>query len=144
MGKTERFSLFLEDNRHARNSQAAYHYQKPIEVITANTVEELLNAFEIIQHRIDDGFHIAGWISYEAGLCLEDKLVTLLPDKLDVPLLKMGVFKGRDIISNEGANHYWRSFDNPGQYQLGEIRLNQSYEKYENSFNQIQNFLKIY
>ena len=142
MGKTENFSLFLEDNRHGRNSQAACHYQNPEEVITAKTAEELFKAFEIIEHRIDDGFHVAGWISYEAGLCLEDKLVTLLPDKLDVPLLKMGVFKERDIICHEGANQYWRSFDNPGQYQLGEMRLNQSYEKYENSFNEIQNFLK--
>lgn len=141
MAKTERFLLFLEDNRHGKNSQAAYHYQNPEEVITAKTPEELFNAFEIIQQRMDDGFHVAGWISYEAGLCLEDKLISLLPTKLDVPLLKMGVFKGRDIIDDEGANQYWRPYDDQSHFKLGAMKLNLSRQQYEDSFDKIQKFL---
>ena len=60
MGKAERFSLFLEDNRNGRNSHAAYYYQNPIEIITARTPNELAKAFENIQTKMDEGFHVAG------------------------------------------------------------------------------------
>ncbi|MDG1727425.1 MAG: aminodeoxychorismate synthase component I [Emcibacteraceae bacterium] len=142
MGKAERFSLFLEDNRNGRNSHAAYYYQNPIEIITARTPNELAKAFENIQTKMDEGFHVAGWISYEAGCCLEEKLHTLIPEELDQPLLKMGVFKGREIISSEGANQHWRAFDKPNSYKLGDIRLNQSFEHYKKSFSAIQDYLK--
>lgn len=142
MVKTERFSLFLEDNRSGHNSQAAYYYQNPIEIITARTPKELIKAFESIQTKMDEGFHVAGWISYEAGYCLEEKLHTLIPEELEQPLLKMGVFKGREIISNEGANQHWRAFDIPNSYKLGDINLNQCFEHYKKSFKAIQDYLK--
>jgi len=61
---------------------------------------------------------------------------------LDQPLLKMGVFKGREIISSEGANQHWRAYDTPNSYKLGDIRLNQSFEHYKKSFSAIQDYLK--
>lgn len=142
MGKTDRFSLFLEDNRNGSNTHAAYFYQNPLEIITANTSEELKKAFEIIQSKMGEGLHIAGWISYEAGYCLEEKLEKLIPKKPEVPLLKMGVFKGREILSNECADQYWRDFQDSNAYILKDVSFNQDIEQYESSFDTIQNYLK--
>jgi len=67
-------------------------YENPIHIIKACSAEEVLSAMSEIQSRLDDGFHLAGYMSYEAGFALEPKLSSLL--KTDgSPLILMGVFE---------------------------------------------------
>ncbi|MDG1857649.1 MAG: aminodeoxychorismate synthase component I [Emcibacteraceae bacterium] len=138
MGK---FSVFLENNRDGDNHQAAYRYENPVEMIIATTADELFTAFQRIKECMSDGFHVAGWISYEAGLCYEAKLLSLLPEKLDVPLLTMGVYKTREVIGFEDADHYWKEKSERSAFNLTNLSLSESREQYAEKFDKIQNYL---
>ncbi len=67
-------------------------YVNPIEIITARTPAELFKAMDKIQEKLDTGYYVAGYFSYEAGYALESKLLPKLKPS-DTPLLLMGVFE---------------------------------------------------
>ncbi|MDG1437655.1 MAG: aminodeoxychorismate synthase component I, partial [Emcibacteraceae bacterium] len=138
MGK---FSVFLENNRDDKNHQAAFRYKNPIEMIVAKTADELFHAMDHIKKCMSEGFHVAGWMSYEAGLCFESKLRPLLPDELDAPLLTMGVFKTREVLGFQDAEHYWKEKSERSGFKLSNLSLSESREQYSEKFNKIQNYL---
>jgi len=67
------------------------HYENPVEIISAYTQKELSDALQVLQSRLDQGWFAAGYISYEAGLCLESKLQNHITPS-EQPLLLMGIF----------------------------------------------------
>lgn len=138
MGK---FSIFLENNRDGGNRQAAFRYQNPIEMITAISADELIIAIKRIEECLGDGYHVAGWMSYEAGLCLEDKLMPLLPEVLESPLLTMGVFKSREIMDFQDAQHYWKTRGDLSGFELKNLHLSEDRADYAEKFEKIQNYL---
>ncbi|MBT5187767.1 MAG: aminodeoxychorismate synthase component I [Kordiimonadaceae bacterium] len=142
MSGDKTLSIFLENNQNEQHHEAAYYYKEPREIISVHDPVELKAGFARIEAALARGFHVAGWFSYEAGLCLEGKLKGLLPEKLDYPLIHMGVFKERQVFSSLDADHYWRGFENPTGYELSDIKLSLSREEYEIAFNQIQEYLK--
>ena len=142
MKSMSNLSLFLENNQDKNNSEAAYVYDDPIEVISATIPEEMDGALERIEHMLAQGKHVAGWISYEAGLYFESKLLELVPDELTYPLIYMGVYETRKILSFDDADHYWRQFEDNQAYELKNLHLSLTREEYESGFNQIQEYLK--
>ncbi len=135
------FSLFLENNLGNSSQRSVLFYEKPSSIITILKPDDLENGFFRIEKALADGFHVAGWMSYEAGLCLEDKLSNLLPKELKQPLLVMGVFKERQVLSAADAEAYWQKFENPAAFSLENLRLNQSQEQYDQAFSKIKNYL---
>ena len=113
-----KLSLFLENNQDIKNNEAAYIYEDPIEIITANKPSEIAQAFERVQCKLDENYHVAGWVSYEAGLWFENKLKSLLPEKPIVPYIYMGVYKERKILDGQSADHHWRSHEDRSAYEL--------------------------
>lgn len=142
MTQSRKLSLFLENNQHFGNQDAAYIYEDPLEIISITKPEYLNDGFEEIKAWIQKGYHVAGWFSYEAGLCLEDKLESLIPENLKYPLIHMGVYQTRKVISATDADNYWRGFENPSAYQLEKLTLSQSREEYQKAFNAISDYLK--
>jgi para-aminobenzoate synthetase/4-amino-4-deoxychorismate lyase len=69
-------------------------YKDPVQVITARTMQDIAPAIEAMDEALDAGFHLAGWIGYEAGYALEARLAPLAPPPGDIPLIWMGVFEG--------------------------------------------------
>lgn len=135
-------SLFLENNQDKNNSEAAYIYDDPIEIIRADNPEEITNAFEQIELMLVQGRHVAGWISYEAGLYFENKLAASIPDELNYPLIYMGVYKTRKTLNSDAADHHWQQFEDDQAYALENLHLSLTREQYETGFNQIQECLK--
>ena len=142
MANKAKLSLFLENNRISSAREAAFVYDNPIEVISVNKADDLENGFANIKEALDRGYHVAGWISYEAGLCLEDKLRPLAQMISKVPLIHMGVYKNRKVLDAQSANNYWGEYKNTSSYELSNVRLSQDKERYERSFNRIQEYLK--
>lgn len=142
MSGKHKLSIFLENNRASSKREAAYVYEEPVEVISVCEPGELESGFKRIEAALSCGLHVAGWFSYEAGLLLEDKLKGLLPEVLDYPLIHMGVYKERQVMSAADADHYWCGFENPSGYELSDITLSLSRAEYEKAFNQIQGYLK--
>jgi len=67
-------------------------FDRPREIIVAESAGEFVPALEAAQAAADDGKWLAGYFSYEAGYLLEPKLVPLLPEGRRAPLVCLGVF----------------------------------------------------
>jgi para-aminobenzoate synthetase component I len=74
-------------------------FAKPREILAAHDEQELEAALEAAETARREGKWLAGYLSYEAGFLLEDKLKPLLPNGRTVPLMLMGVFDEADIAS---------------------------------------------
>lgn len=74
-------------------------FAKPRQILAAHNERELEAALEAAEKARRDGKWLAGYLSYEAGYLLEDKLKPLLPNGRSVPLMLMGVFDEADIAS---------------------------------------------
>ena len=81
--------IFLDDSQ----TPAPRFYHNPIEIIRADTPQEIDAAFARLKRAHEAGHYLAGYISYELGLTFEDKLTPLLPETYGHPLLCFGVFK---------------------------------------------------
>jgi para-aminobenzoate synthetase component 1 len=88
-GQTDHQILFRDEI-----AGTSLSFQNPVEILSADTPDELmgvLNAIEAYQAR---GFWIAGYLSYEAGFCFEDKLKKQIPQIRRADLARFGVFEG--------------------------------------------------
>ncbi|AMK19255.1 MULTISPECIES: aminodeoxychorismate synthase component I [Sphingobium] len=99
-GPSEAFVLF--DDARERGAAPARLYRDPVEIIAAHALEDVQPALDRIAEAAERGLHAAGYISYEAGLVLEDRLRQLAFDHRGrasaMPLLWFGLFEGHRPI----------------------------------------------
>ncbi len=69
------------------------HFENAVDWIWAMTPEDVPIAFRRLETARKDGFWAAGFLSYELGYVLEPKLLKLLPENRDAPLLLFGLFE---------------------------------------------------
>ncbi|WP_313330583.1 aminodeoxychorismate synthase component I [Sphingobium yanoikuyae] len=105
-GPTEAFALF--DDARVQGAAPARLYRDPVSVIAAWRMEEVQPALDRIAEAREAGLHAAGYISYEAGLALEDRLAPIAhrPPKggpQAMPLLWFGLFEGCRFIPADGV-----------------------------------------
>ncbi|WP_411957905.1 aminodeoxychorismate synthase component I [Paracoccus homiensis] len=67
-------------------------FQAPHRVIRADDAADLPDAMRALQQARDEGFWLAGYVSYELGHALTPRLAGLMPPDRDVPLILFGVF----------------------------------------------------
>ena len=67
-------------------------FEEPVAVIRADDAGQVPAALAQMERRIDAGFHLAGYFSYELGYALEPRLADLLPPACPTPLLWFAVF----------------------------------------------------
>src|SRR5690242_1021998 len=51
----------------------------PVEIVTAETPEQVRQALQRSEAAVKDGLHAAGFFAYELGYALEPKLASLMP-----------------------------------------------------------------
>ncbi len=71
-------------------------FSAPVEIIRADTPDEVEAAFAAIIRAQEDGHWLAGYFSYELGYLLSRKLTPLLPEARELPLILLGVFEHCD------------------------------------------------
>src|SRR6266446_1393660 len=64
-------------------------FSAPLAVIRADTAAQVPGALAAVQTALDKGRHVAGWLGYELGYVLEQRLASLVTPG---PLLRLGVF----------------------------------------------------
>lgn len=67
-------------------------FSDPLDLIRADTPEEVAEALDAMAAAQDAGHWCAGYLSYEAGYTFDPKLWDYMPDGRRVPLILMGVF----------------------------------------------------
>ncbi|MEJ7926311.1 aminodeoxychorismate synthase component I [Sphingobium sp. AN641] len=96
-GPSEAFVLF--DDARTRAPAASRLYRDPVDEIVAHRLTEVQPALDRVADALESGFHVAGYMSYEAAFALEDRLAPLAArvDRTDLaatPLLWFGLFEG--------------------------------------------------
>jgi len=85
--------ILFENTLHSNTQEAAWLFTQPLREIIAHTPAELVNALAQIDQARQQGYYLAGYISYEAGYALSEKLVGLLEQReAQQPLLEFYVF----------------------------------------------------
>ncbi|MVA35872.1 aminodeoxychorismate synthase component I [Agrobacterium vitis] len=90
MAKSEPFQssiLFRNDK-----SGETLVFSDPVDIVVARRGDDVLPALAQLERARQEGYWLAGALSYEAGFVFEDKLRPLIPDGRDVPLLQFGIF----------------------------------------------------
>jgi aminodeoxychorismate synthase component I len=102
-GPSEVFALF--DDARAHNAAPARLYRDPVATIVARHQAEVQPALDRLAQAQEQGLHAAGFLSYEAGLALEDRLHATGLRQVEKaqpgapPLLWFGLFEGCRLIA---------------------------------------------
>ena len=92
--------FILLDDARPDGASAARLYRDPLEVVVARRAGEVAPALARIEALHREGRHLAGYLAYEAGLVLENRLAPLAAKRTGVngPLLWFGAFDGYQTI----------------------------------------------
>ena len=69
------------------------YYAAPIDIVQAQSVDEVADALKKLKDYHAKGYYLAGYLSYDLGFALETKLGPLMPEERNAPLLQFGVFE---------------------------------------------------
>ena len=89
-------------------------YEAPVGEIVAQSVDEVVAALAVLREVVASGKHAAGWISYDAGYALEDKLRPMERRLGMTPSLWFGLFDGYRTVDG-------RDFGDPAAAWIGKI-----------------------
>lgn len=107
-------------------------FQKPKSIISCKDQDRFEPCFQKIEEALKKGQYVAGFFSYEAGYCFEERLRK--NKKYDFPLLYLGVYESPRI----DHPHYRKNF--PG-FRLTNPRLNISLDEYKKNIERIRSHI---
>jgi len=111
------------------------YYTDPVEIISAIKPDEVDAAFKKIMAYHAKGFHLAGYLSYELGFILENKLKPLLRENQLTPLIHFAAFK---TVQDRAPTDHLYSAAAP------ELSLTPSWSEaqYRQRFNKVMDYIK--
>ena len=105
-------------------------FSNPVEIISTKKLAEVATCLDEIQNALNNGFYVAGYMSYEAAYAFSYRINEF--PSVTMPLLWFGVFTEPAILSKGETK----------DFSVGEWKLNQSKEEYEDAFHSIQQAIK--
>jgi len=109
-------------------------FQKPRSIITCTNPALIHQSFKEIEVALKEGFYVAGFFSYEAGYCFEERL---RKERIyDFPLVHFGVYDapiGRQGLVKKCQRHC------PG---LSDLHLNIAYDDYRKNIERIRDYIQ--
>lgn len=73
--------------------QKEWQFEKPLEIITAFHIEDVLPSLIRVQQHIEQGKYAVGWITYEAGPAFDNAFPHREETMPDLPLVWFGIFE---------------------------------------------------
>ena len=128
----------LLDDARACDAAPARLYRDPVDIIRADKLEDLETCFAALTRARRAGHHVAGYLSYEAGLALEGRLRGKMPADLPAPLAWFGIFKDYKELTPDAVAEALP--DRNGAW-LGRLEPAISREAYEAAFEKVQNYI---
>ena len=96
--------VFLWNGWVDSDNYRSYVFMSPVDCIYCYDKQELIKALSDIEKILQDGYYLAGFVSYEAGLCFERVTDTI--NSSNVPLLWFGVYKQPLIYDHRNKRLY--------------------------------------
>lgn len=130
--------ILLDDARDASDAAPARLYRDPAEILEARTPEELSAVLDHVGKAKQRGLHVAGYMSYEAGMALESRLTERLPDNRPCPLAWFGLFEDYALLEPDSVAH---QFPDPKGAWLGKLQPGLTRQDYDRAFLQVQDYI---
>lgn len=110
-------TVLLETSKFDSENRRSYLFVDPVQVIKAKEPDDVVLLFESIEGFLNNGYYLAGYLSYECGYAFEEIGV---PPRLDYPMAIIGVFE-KPIVFDHVTGKFDRGFkfDDPGRYSGG-------------------------
>ncbi|MEP6340240.1 aminodeoxychorismate synthase component I, partial [Parasphingorhabdus sp.] len=131
--------FILLDDAREKDAAPSRLYRDPIATIEASSLDTLDAGLAQISEARQSGHHVAGYISYEAGLALEQKLTSRLTDDLACPLLWFGVFKDYQEMDPQTLA---KACPDPEGAWLGPLEPQISRADYDVAFDAVQEYIQ--
>ena len=105
-------------------------FQNPEFIISCTDPVKFKSAFKDIEQALSQGYHLAGFLSYEAGYYFEEKLY--LNRQYDFPLIYLGAYK--QVLKDKFTK-------SAPDYRLENLRLNITQEQYASNIETIRDYI---
>jgi para-aminobenzoate synthetase/4-amino-4-deoxychorismate lyase len=113
----------LLDDARSHGAADARLYRAPESIVTAARGVEVLPALARVEALTREGYHLAGYLTYEAGLALEPRLAPRLPRRTGAGgwLLWFGAFAGCERIPTAEVPRWLAAQAGPGTPSIGPL-----------------------
>lgn len=120
----------LQFNFAFENNIKPVAFRNPIKIITTHTLDEVDNCFTEIQQLSNEGYYVAGFVSYEAAPAFNPCL--RVKQKSHMPLLWFGVFE----------KEFRPDTNKTAKYQAGQWEPNITFDSYSNQISKIHEYIE--
>lgn len=134
-------AFVLLDNS-SGSAEPSLLFTDPIEIVSAETPEEVAAALARIEAGIAQGYHAAGFFSYELGYVMEPKLAHLMPKERNVPLLWFGLYRTPRSMSGAEVGAWLDTTTRSESHEFSSVTLAWSREEYEARFAKVQAMIR--
>ena len=128
--------VLLENSQ--QRARGALLFANPSREITATNISEVKSAFEEIEEALGSGHHVAGFMTYELGLALEQKLHSRL--SAPAQLMWFGVFDEKTELITEEVDS-WLDDNLTKTDPYHKLTPTLSFEEYEDRFNKVKSHI---
>jgi para-aminobenzoate synthetase/4-amino-4-deoxychorismate lyase len=97
-------TVFLHEN--SPSGGRSLLFAGPRAILTTRRPAEVEALIRRAEEALDDGAHVAGFLSYELGLTFEETLSPLLRSETEFPLLWLGIFDRPRELSRDEAREW--------------------------------------
>ncbi|WP_281974440.1 aminodeoxychorismate synthase component I [Halobacillus litoralis] len=106
-------------------------FKAPVQILSTDKVNEVQGVFEEVEKALDQGYYVAGYVSYEAAPAFDRSLVAHTNSKW--PLVWFGVFNGYESAPAVSGNHpfevsSWKMRGDFNAYKHGMKRIKRGIE----------------
>ncbi|GAA0488246.1 aminodeoxychorismate synthase component I [Parasphingorhabdus litoris] len=130
--------ILLDDARGEGEAVPARLYRNPVEIVEARTADDLDAALDKLAKAKERGLHAAGYMSYEAGMALEDRLAAHLPADRPCPLAWFGLFEDYSICQPDDVI---AQLPDPKGAWLGKLKPSVTRDEYDRAFAQVKDYI---
>ncbi len=132
--------IFFDDARQSDAAAGRYYHDLQGE-ICLKTAQDVHKLQDNMRRALANGYHVAGYLSYEAGLLLEERTAKLLRDDYNQSLGWFGIFTGYDEVADMSAI-LPDDVMNIEDMQLGQLEPEITQDEYTDMFQHIQAYIR--
>ncbi len=130
-------TFVLLDNSSGRGPPSQL-FSQPKAIVSAETPDEVGDAFARLEAGRAAGLYAAGFFSFELGYVLEAKLAPLMPAQRKVPLMWFGLYDAPTQLSEVEVDHWLSSHAKSGSYQFSNVTRAWTRDEYVSRFEKVQ------
>ncbi|MBS7669744.1 aminodeoxychorismate synthase component I [Croceicoccus gelatinilyticus] len=136
--------ILLDDARETSGAAPARLYRDPVAIFRADSADEVAPVLAEAEEARQGGLHLAGYLAYEAGLALEERLTPRLAGKDTGPLVWLCAFEGYETIPADAVAGWIAAqvHDEHGPPHLSPARPAIEREEYDAAFERVQQAIR--